>query len=183
MGELVRLPDVEVLERVGGVQVADSGAVRLGPGRRDDRPGVVPPLQDETDLAGAEAGEAGGLGDLVPVLARDVVDEEGARDEDEDGVRRLALLPRAAEPGVEVALVDPALQVLEDLFPGSRLFHDDCTDAKETARQERGRMLARGDRGPGVTGPPPPEPAAVDRRPGSPENPPLALPDSGEVVP
>jgi hypothetical protein len=143
VGELVRLPDDEVLERVGGVEVADAGAIRLRPGRGDDGPGVVPPLEDETDLAGAEAGEAGGLGDLVPVFARDVVDEERAGDEDEDGVRRLALLPRAAEPGVEVALVDPDLQVLEDLSQEVGFSTASPPQDREGPPGGAGRMLAR----------------------------------------
>ena len=145
MGELVRGADDEVLEGVEGIEVSDLGPGRgLCTGWRDGRPIVVLTFEDEADLAGAYAGEAGRFTDLLAVFARDVVDEEGAADENVDSVGRLELLPGPAEPGVEVALVHPGLQVLENFLPGGRLVHGISTDVREEHRSaERGGMLAR----------------------------------------
>ncbi len=139
VGELVGGADDEVLERVEGVQVADAGLRRARSASwRDARPVVVLPLEDEADLAAPDAGEAGRLPDLVAVLAGDVVDEKGAADQDVYGVCRLGLLPGPPEPGVEVTLVHPGLEVLEDLLPGSRLFHSICTDENGVAAGRSG---------------------------------------------
>ena len=191
VGELVGLADDEVLERVEGIQVSDLGPCRgLRTGRRNRRPIVVLTFQDEADLAGPDAREAGRLSDLLAVFARDVVDEEGAADENVDSVGRLELLPGPAEPGVEVALVHPGLQVLENFLPGGRLVHGISTDVREgaplggaggdastrPAREGQGRAPSEPGGREEIAG------LAVDRGRRVPENPPLALPAAGEVV-
>lgn len=146
--ELVRGADDEVLERVERIEITDLGSRRsqrtCG---RDGGPVVVLAFQDEADLARADAGEARRFTDLVAVFARDVVDEEGAADEDIDGVGRLELLPRSSEPGIEVALVHPGLQVFENFLPGGRFVHGISTEVRKDHRSaERRGMLARGRR-------------------------------------
>ena len=122
--EAVRVAGHEVLERVGGVQAAGPAPRLRGHLLRIDG-GTELPVRTEADLAVSDAGEAGRLGDLLGVGLGDVVDEEGRPHLDEDRVGGLGFLPGVPEPGVELALVDAGLQVLEDLGPGRRLFPQD----------------------------------------------------------
>ena len=122
VGETVRFARDEVLEGVGRVQAAGAAA-RFGRHAEGLGGRGVVAVGDEADLPVAVPGLLGGLGDLGAERLRDVVDVERGPDVDDDRLGRFGSLPRIPKPGLEVALVDAALEVLEDLGPGVGLFH------------------------------------------------------------